>query len=110
MAYVAPDEWAKQAVTVKDLRGDKGGSKGVTVPLADIANIDCYFESKSGSGESKGGGGALPPSPPAAAANADVDFGLVVKEARAAGIQNDDEALVAFAVGYAGGAAARTRE
>lgn len=47
IAFVAPDEWSKGLVRVKDLRNfgpdDPDDAKQRDVPLDDLANVDAYF-------------------------------------------------------------------
>merc|ERR1719203_1867672 len=61
VAFVAPDEWAKGLVRVKDLRSFgpdvPDDAKQKDVPLEDLANVDGYF-------------GQAPPAAPASAAKA----------------------------------------
>eukprot|EP00933_Yihiella_yeosuensis_P039600 TRINITY_DN33676_c0_g1_i2.p1 TRINITY_DN33676_c0_g1~~TRINITY_DN33676_c0_g1_i2.p1 ORF type:complete len:558 (-),score=157.94 TRINITY_DN33676_c0_g1_i2:168-1841(-) len=56
MAFVAPDEWAKGLVRIKDLRNfkadDPDDMKQKDVPLEDLANVDSYFGMGGGSSKS----------------------------------------------------------
>jgi histidyl-tRNA synthetase len=42
MVFVAPDEWEKGSVAVKDLRGT-GDNKQVEVPVAELGNLLAYL-------------------------------------------------------------------
>jgi len=70
IAFVAPDEWAKGLVRVKDLRtfGPEvpDSVKQKDVPLEDLANVDSYFSLASGAAPAPAAAAAKPAPAPAA--------------------------------------------
>mmetsp|Transcript_3823 Transcript_3823/g.4312 ORF Transcript_3823/g.4312 Transcript_3823/m.4312 type:complete len:517 (-) Transcript_3823:534-2084(-) len=51
MVFVAPDEWAKNVVRVKDLRaGSKDSSKQIDVPVDKLSEIKAFLASSDGGG------------------------------------------------------------
>ena len=60
MAYVAPDEWARQEVAIKDLRVAEGaGVKQANVPVADLGgDVDSFFGGAAAEPEAEGAAAA----------------------------------------------------